>query len=229
MRAVKVFTSSALASGSNKTRIQRAEHMLQLGGLAEVRKAIAVTRLGRPCLVSAGGHGTWECVLHHVRLCWLSLRGTQLRKQSHEAIKTPASRQSQVFSVTSTAKSFVFFRFFHILKDVAVVCCQLKAQPSPWLCQETYFLTDFSFYTVYIHAQTTSHQVRVKMFSVHLANPWRMRYSPQLHTILHPFPGSHWAKGFFPFPLLPVCISHCVAFSHSVSPSFSLSVDILVQ
>lgn len=108
-RAVKVFTSSALASGSNKMRIQRAEHMLQLGGLVKVRKAIAVTRLVRPCLVSAGGHGTWECVLHHVRLCWLSLQGTQLRKQFHEAIRTPASTRSQVYSMTSTAKGFTLF------------------------------------------------------------------------------------------------------------------------
>lgn len=83
---VVVFRLSVLASGSKTMRIQRAEHTLQPGGLVKDRRDIAATRLVCSCLVSESGGGTQECVLHHVRLCWLSLQGAKQRKIVYYAL-----------------------------------------------------------------------------------------------------------------------------------------------
>ena len=69
---------STLASGSNTMRMQRAEHTLQPGGLVKDRRDIAATVLVCPCFVSESGGGTQ--VLHHERLCWLSLQVGKQRK-----------------------------------------------------------------------------------------------------------------------------------------------------
>lgn len=98
-----VFRLSALASGSNTMRIQRAEHTLQPGGLVKDRRDMAAARLVCPCLSESGG-GT-QYVLCHVRLCWLFLQG----HREHWCIMllfsnslTPLGTQSHVLSLSCT-------------------------------------------------------------------------------------------------------------------------------
>lgn len=81
LRWVVVFRMSALASGSNTIRKQRAEHTLQLGGPLWYRRGIsaAAALLFPSCFVSDQGNRTWECVLHHVRLCCFSLSKKEKR------------------------------------------------------------------------------------------------------------------------------------------------------
>ena len=100
LRWFVVSRLSALASGSNMMRIQRAEHTLQLGGLVKGRRDMAAARLVCPRLVI----GTLEGVLHHARLCWLFLQDKNNVSCScyliKQTIKTPSSTQSHVLSVS---------------------------------------------------------------------------------------------------------------------------------